>query len=75
MQIEAVYEHGILRPIHPLELAEGEKVALTLVSAKEVKAKRLSKAERNAKDLEIINRHADSLNEEALDVLKYQIEL
>ena len=28
--------------------------------------------ERNARDLEIINRHADRLNEEALDVLAYQ---
>jgi Arc/MetJ-type ribon-helix-helix transcriptional regulator len=28
--------------------------------------------ERNARDLEIINRHADRLNKEALDVLAYQ---
>ncbi len=28
--------------------------------------------ERNARDLEIINQHADRLNEEALDVLAYQ---
>lgn len=27
------------------------------------------------KDLEIINRHADDLNEEALDVLDYQVDL
>jgi len=31
--------------------------------------------ERNAKDLEIINRRADELNEEALDVLGYQVGL
>ena len=31
--------------------------------------------EQNAKDLEIINRRADGLNEEALDVLAYQVSL
>ena len=31
--------------------------------------------EQNAKDLEIINRRADDLNEEALDVLAYQVAL
>ncbi|MEW6378646.1 MAG: ribbon-helix-helix domain-containing protein [bacterium] len=31
--------------------------------------------EQNARDLEIINRHADELNEEAEDVLFYQIPL
>ena len=33
----------------------------------------LQHAERNARDLEIINRRADALNEEALDVLSYQV--
>ena len=32
----------------------------------------LIRKQRNAKDLEIINRRADRLNEEALDVLAYQ---
>ena len=31
--------------------------------------------EQNAKDLEIINRRADELNKEALDVLAYQVSL
>ena len=31
--------------------------------------------ERNAKDLEIINQNAEFLNEEALDVLAYQVDL
>ena len=75
IQIEAVYEHGLLRPLQPLTLAEGQKVALNVILAAEVKAKRLSKAERDARDLEIINRNADRLNEEAMDVLQYQIEL
>ena len=30
---------------------------------------------RNAKDLEILNRHANRLNKEAQDVLSYQVEL
>jgi len=33
---------------------------------------RLDKAKREAKDIEIINAHADRLNEEAMDVLEYQ---
>lgn len=75
MHIEAIYEHGLLRPIKPLNLPEGERVELTLVAFSEVEAKRLSKAEREAREIEIINRNADRLNEEAMDVLKYQIEL
>ncbi len=75
IKIEAVYEHGILRPLQPLRLAEGEKVAINVIPAVVAKTKRLSKAERDAKDMEIINRNADRLNEEAMDVLKYQIQL
>ena len=33
----------------------------------------LRRAERNARDLEIINLRADSLNNEALDALSYQV--
>ena len=75
IQIEAIYEHGILRPIQPLKLAEGEKVAINVITGTTATVKRLSKAERDAKDLEIINRNADRLNKEARDVLEYQIEL
>jgi metal-responsive CopG/Arc/MetJ family transcriptional regulator len=35
----------------------------------------LRRAERDARDLEILNRRADALNEEALDVLSYQAPL
>jgi metal-responsive CopG/Arc/MetJ family transcriptional regulator len=35
----------------------------------------LKRDEQNARDLEIINRRADFLNEEAADVLAYQISL
>ena len=31
-QLEAVYEQGVLRPLQPLDLAEGMKVAITLVT-------------------------------------------
>ena len=34
----------------------------------------LEREELNARDLEIINRHADRLNDEASDVLAYQVE-
>ena len=37
--------------------------------------KQLIRDEVNAKDLEIINRRADLLNEEAADVLTYQVPL
>jgi metal-responsive CopG/Arc/MetJ family transcriptional regulator len=35
----------------------------------------LARQRQNAEDLEIINNHADDLNEEALDVLDYQVAL
>jgi metal-responsive CopG/Arc/MetJ family transcriptional regulator len=34
-----------------------------------------ARAARNAKDIEVINRHADRLNDEAADVLEYQVKL
>jgi predicted DNA-binding antitoxin AbrB/MazE fold protein len=30
---EAIYEHGVLRPIQPLELDEGTRVEITVVTA------------------------------------------
>ncbi|MEW6366606.1 MAG: hypothetical protein AB1714_18410 [Acidobacteriota bacterium] len=42
-----------------------EKAAWTLIERK-------AKAERDARDLEILNANADDLNAEALDVLEYQ---
>lgn len=35
----------------------------------------ITRREQNANDLEIINRRADDLNQEALDVLDYQVAL
>ena len=37
--------------------------------------RQLARGEQNARDLEILNRRADFLNEEAADVLSYQISL
>jgi metal-responsive CopG/Arc/MetJ family transcriptional regulator len=34
-----------------------------------------AKADRDAKEIALINRHADRLNEEAADVLDYQVKL
>jgi predicted DNA-binding antitoxin AbrB/MazE fold protein len=75
MQIEAVYEHGVLRPVIPLDLPEGKRVGLTLTALAEIEVRHRARAERDAKDIEIINRNCDALNEEALDVLSYQVEL
>lgn len=47
-----------LAEIHPIPLDASEKERL--------------RAERDARDLEIINRHAGQLNAEALDVLSYE---
>ena len=30
-QVEAVYEHGVLRPLEPLALAESQRVKLTIM--------------------------------------------
>jgi len=37
--------------------------------------KQMIRAKQNAHDVEIINRHAESLNREAEDVLEYQVPL
>lgn len=75
VRIEAVYEQGVLRPVKPLNLIEGEHVELNLVTADETETKKLSKAERDAREIEIINRHIDELSAEAWDALSYQVEL
>ncbi len=37
--------------------------------------KQIVRDQQNARDIEIINRNAERLNEEALDVLTYQVQL
>lgn len=75
MQIEAIYEHGVLRPLLPLELPEGEKVGIMLTTSTEVAARYLAKAERDAREIEIINQNIDALSDETWDALSYQVEL
>ena len=33
MQVDAIYEHGMLKPLQPLNLAENEVVVLTITQA------------------------------------------
>ena len=40
--IEAVYEHGVFRPLHPVSLPEGERVQVTLPDAREEIQRRLT---------------------------------
>ena len=75
MHIEAVYEHGVLRPTKPLNLLEGERVELALIASSEIEARRLAKAERDAREIEIINQNIDELSAEAWDALDYQVGL
>jgi predicted DNA-binding antitoxin AbrB/MazE fold protein len=35
-QIEAVYENGVLRPVHPINIPEGERLQLIVVTRSEV---------------------------------------
>ncbi len=44
-------------------------------AAIEIYIARIVRDEQNAQDLDIINKRADDLNEEALDVLDYQVAL
>jgi predicted DNA-binding antitoxin AbrB/MazE fold protein len=37
-QLEAIYEQGVLRPLQPLDLAEGVKVEIILVSPLKTRA-------------------------------------
>ena len=42
--IEAVYEQGVLRPIKPLKLAEGARVAIVLLEPVEAKLNAMREA-------------------------------
>ncbi len=55
----------------------GERVSRSEFIEKAIQAylSQLIKNARDAKDLELINRHAKRLNEEADDVLDYQVKL
>ena len=38
-EIEAVYEHGMIRPLQPLELPEGARLELIVITHEQPKAK------------------------------------
>jgi predicted DNA-binding antitoxin AbrB/MazE fold protein len=71
MHIEAVYEHGVLRPTKPLNLLDGARVRLALIASSEIEARRLARPERDAREIEIINQNIDELSAEARDALDY----
>ena len=75
MSIQAVYENGVLRPVTPLALTEGECVELTVVASAAIEAARLAQKESDAREIEIINQNIDALSAEAWDALKYQVAL
>ena len=58
--LEAVYEHGVLRPLTPLHLQEGETVAVT------VESKAQPNSDRGLRSLEILTHVLDGLSEEEI---------
>src|SRR5215471_18340204 len=56
MHIEAVYEHGVLRPTKPLNLLDGARVRLALIASSEIEARRLARPERDAREIETLTR-------------------
>lgn len=57
------------------ELPESELPVATRVLGDLRQAEKRRRADRDARDLEILNRSADALNEEVEDILAYQVEL
>lgn len=53
----------------------GQNRSLFLEAAAWEHIARLRRKQRNLNDLQLINQHADELNEEAADALSFQIEL
>ncbi len=49
-----------------------DQISEVAEKALRVLVKNTQRAERDKRELEVINRNADALNEEALDVLEYQ---
>lgn len=54
------------------QMNKDEKISDVIETALREFLKRKARAERDQRELEIINANADKLNEEALDVLEYQ---
>lgn len=64
----------LLRALDRAAGGQGNRSRLIERAVREMLAAR-QRAERDARDVEIINRHADRLNDEAADVLGYQVKL
>ncbi len=56
-------------------IGQGQNRSVFLEAAAWEHITRLRRKQRNLNDLQIINQHADELNEEAVDALSFQIEL
>jgi predicted DNA-binding antitoxin AbrB/MazE fold protein len=56
-QVEAVYEHGVLRPLEPLSLAEAQRVNLTISDSTTGRSQRDLNVVERAR-AEIATRHA-----------------
>ena len=54
------------------QMDKNEQISDVIETALREFVKRKTRAERDKRELEIINANADKLNEEALDVLEYQ---
>ena len=64
----------LIRQIDALSSQYGTRSALIERAVRDFLAT-AAQRQREARDLEILNRHAEALNAEAADVLSYQIEL
>ena len=65
---------GLIRQIDALSSQYGTRSALIERAVRDFLAT-VAQRQREARDLEILNRRAEALNAEAADVLSYQIEL
>jgi len=76
MQIVERVETTVSLPKDLLEQAhqinKDEQISVVIETALRKFVKRKARAERDKRELEIINANAEKLNEEALDVLEYQ---
>lgn len=76
MQIVERIETTVNLPKDLLEqarnLAQGGQLSNLIEEALRALVKKAMRAERDKRELEVINRNADALNAEALDVLEYQ---
>ena len=64
----------LIREIDALSSQYGTRSALIERAVRDFLAT-AAQRQREARDLEILNRHAEALNAEAADVLSYQVEL